>query len=67
MNTSELIKEIKKLPVSKRIYIIEKTVHSLRESEEKKRITKVVEEMSEDYKTDADLTAFTNIDFEQVF
>ena len=35
MNTNELIKEIKKLPVSKRIYIIEKTVHSLRESEEK--------------------------------
>jgi hypothetical protein len=30
MRTTELIKEIQRLPLQKKIYVIEKTIHSIR-------------------------------------
>ncbi|NPA37820.1 MAG: hypothetical protein GXO47_13335 [Chlorobi bacterium] len=59
MKTSELINEIKKLPLSKRIYVIEKAIHSLREQEEKKQMSEAAEELLDDYTNDKELTAFT--------
>ena len=35
MRTNELIKDIRRLPLSKRIYVIEKAIHSVREQAEK--------------------------------
>ena len=67
MRTSELIKEIQRLPVSKRIFIIEKTIHSIRTSEEKNVMKKAAEELYIDYKTDNELIAFTSIDFSDFY
>lgn len=63
MRTNEIIKEIQKLPISKRIYVVEKTIHSIRTQEDKNVMKKAADNLYADYKTDTELTAFTNIDY----
>jgi hypothetical protein len=67
MRTNELIKEIKRMPIQKRIYLIEKTIHSIRENTESDQMKKAAEKLLIDYKTDKELTAFTNLDFENFY
>ena len=67
MRTNEIIKEIQRLPVQKRIYVIEKTIHSIRKQEDINELKKAADELLVDYKTDKELTAFTNIDFEDFY
>ena len=67
MRTNEILKEIKRLPIRKRIYLIEKAIHSIREQEEKDQMEKAVDSLYKDYENDKDLTAFTNIDFEDFY
>jgi hypothetical protein len=67
MRTNELIKEIKKMPIQKRIYLIEKTIHSIRENTDSDQMKKAAEKLLIDYKTDKELTAFTNLDFEDFY
>jgi hypothetical protein len=64
MEIREIIREIRKLPVSKRILIVEKTLKTIRESETRKRMVKAAESLFEDYKNDKELTAFTQLDYE---
>jgi hypothetical protein len=67
MRTNELIKEIKKMPIQKRIYLIEKTIHSIRENTDSDQMKKAAAKLLIDYKTDKELTAFTNLDFEDFY
>lgn len=67
METIDLIKQIEQLPVEKRMLIIEKTLKSIREKEIKEKMNKAVEELREEYKTNKDLIAFTDIDFDNFY
>lgn len=67
MRTSDLIKEIVRLPLQKRIFLIERTIHSMRQDEEMNQMKKAVDLLLEDYKTDYELTAFTDIDYEEFY
>ena len=68
MKTKELIKEIQKLPVRKRIYVIERSMHLIRKQEEEEdQMKKAADELYGDYLTDKELTAFTNLDFENFY
>ena len=67
MRTNEIIKEIQRLPVHKRIYVIEKTIHSIRKQEDKNELKKAADNLLIDYESDKELTAFTNIDFEDIY
>jgi hypothetical protein len=67
MHTNELIKEIQKLPLRKRIYLVEKTIQSIRKSEEARQMEFAAESLVQDYKTDSELTAFTDLDFEKFY
>lgn len=67
MRTSEIIREIQRLPVQKRIYVIEKTIHSIRKQEDANLLKKAADILLDDYKSDSELTAFTNIDFEDFY
>lgn len=67
MRTSEIIREIQRLPVQKRIYVIEKTIHSIRKQEDANLLKKAADSLLVDYKSDTELTAFTNIDFEDFY
>ncbi len=63
MRTNDIIKEIQRLPISKRIYVIEKTIHSIRTQDDKKVMEKAADALYADYRTDNELTASPNLDF----
>ncbi len=63
MKANEIIREIQRLPISKRIYVVEKTIHSIRTQEDKNVMKKAADSLYSDYKTDKELTAFTNLDY----
>lgn len=67
MGIREIIRVIKKHPVSKRMLIIERTLKTIRESETRKRMVKAAESLFEDYKNDKELIAFTQLDFEEFY
>ncbi|HDH31623.1 MAG TPA: hypothetical protein ENH26_02520 [Candidatus Wolfebacteria bacterium] len=67
METLEIIKQIEQLPLDKRMFIIEKALKSIREIEIKGKMSLAVNELQEEYKTNKDLTAFTDIDFENFY
>ena len=67
MKTKELIKEIQKLPVRKRIYVIERSMHLIRKQEEESQMKKATDELHADYQNDKELTIFTNLDFENFY
>jgi len=67
MNTNELLKEIKRLPVNKRIYLIEKTLSSLRKNEDVNQMNLAAESLYSEYANNEELTAFTDIDFEEFY
>ena len=60
MRTKEIIEEIQRLPVAKRMQVIEKTLKSIRESEEKNKMNKAANALLKDYRTDKELTALSS-------
>ena len=67
MKASEIIKEIERLPIRERIYVIEKTIHTIGRQEDKDTMTKAAKALYADYNTDKELTAFTDLDFERFY
>ncbi|HOI92952.1 MAG TPA: hypothetical protein PLK28_20800 [Candidatus Rifleibacterium sp.] len=67
MGTKEILNAIKKLPVSDRMLIVEKTLKNIREAAIKKNMEEAADALLEDYKSDKELTAFTAIDFESFY
>jgi len=67
MEMKDIIELMEKLPVEKRMLIIEQTLKSIREIELKTRMSKAVNELQEVYKTNHELTAFTDIDFDNFY
>jgi hypothetical protein len=67
MNASEIIKEINKLPIRKRIHVIEEAVRSIREEEDAVELSHAAEALAEEYATNKELTEFTSLDFEDFY
>ena len=67
METKLILKQIGKLSFEDKMLIIEKTLKFIREKDIKEGIAKAVSEMISEYKTNKDLTAFTEIDFENFY
>jgi hypothetical protein len=67
METKEIIKAIKKLPVNKRILIIERTLRTIRESETRNKMTDAADALYKDYSEDKELTEFTLLDCESFY
>ncbi len=64
MNTTQILFEIDKLPRQTKMFVVEKVLHSIRQQEQKEAMKKAAEILYEDYLTDKELTAFTNLDSE---
>ena len=62
MRTNEIIKEIERLPVQKRMYVIEKTIQSIRKNEIELQMSVAAESLLNEYKTNRQLTVFTDLD-----
>jgi len=67
MRTSEIIREIQRLPIQKRFIVLEQTIHSIRENEEAIQMQNAAEALYSDYKIDKELIIFTNLDFENFY
>jgi hypothetical protein len=67
MKANEIQKELKQLPLQKRIYAIERAIRSIREEEQKDQTDQAVEDLYEDYKNDMELTVFTDIDLDNFY
>ncbi len=67
MNSKELIKEIQKLPLRRRIYVIKRSMYLIRKQAEDRLMKQAVEELYEDYLTDKELTVFTDLDLESFY
>lgn len=67
METKIILEEINKLPIEDKMYVVEKTIKSIREIEIKEKMSKAVSELMEEYKSNKELTAFTEIDFENFY
>ncbi|WP_162417730.1 hypothetical protein [Cyclobacterium roseum] len=67
MKTRDLIKEIQKLPVSEQFYIIERSMQLIRKQQDESQMKKAVDLLYEDYVADEELTAFTDLDFENFY
>lgn len=67
METKEIIDEIKKLSIKERLQIIEKTAKTIQTDDEKEQMKKAADQLYDDYTNDAELTAFTDLDFEDFY
>lgn len=67
MKTIDLIKEIQRLPLTKRFYVVEETIKSIKKEEMSHQMELAVNELYNDYVNDKDLTAFTSLDFENFY
>lgn len=62
MQTLEIIEEIQRLPLTKRFFIVEETIKSIKKEEINNQMELAASELYEDYKNDKDLTSFTSLD-----
>lgn len=67
MNTDELLKEIERLPVHKRMYLVEKTLNTIRKKEDFNQMNLAVETLYSEYTSNKELIAFTDIDFDEFY
>lgn len=67
MQTTELIKEIQRLPISKRFQIVEETIKSIKKDEVKNQMEFAANALYDDYVNDQELTAFQSLDFEDFY
>lgn len=61
MTTENIIHEMENLPLTEKLFIIERTLKSIR-MEKGKGLETAVDLLYDDYKTNKELTVFTNLD-----
>ena len=66
VETTDIIREISRLPVSQRLLIVENIVRSLR-LEKEQPLEKAPSKLYSDYLSDKDLTVFTQLDSENFY
>jgi hypothetical protein len=67
MKIIDLIQEIQRLPLTKRFYIVEETIKSIKKEEMGHQMELAATELYSDYVNDKDLTAFTSLDFDNFY
>lgn len=67
MQTIDLIKEIQRLPLSQKFYVVEETIKAIKKEEMQHQMELAAHELYNDYLNDKDLTAFTALDFDNFY
>jgi len=67
MGTATLIREIKRLPVTSQLQIMEQTLRFIKQEDIKRQMTAAADILYDDYVNDKELTAFTALDFEDFY
>lgn len=66
MTPTSILRELKRLSLTDKLFVIERTLKSIRTDKEK-RLKAAVDSLYEDYKSDPDLTDFTQLDTESFY
>ena len=66
MSTVDILSEIKKLPMSEQLLVVEKALHIIRLEERRDQMRQAATILHNDYLNDSELTAFTALDSEPV-
>jgi hypothetical protein len=67
MQPIDLIQEIQRLPLTKKFYMVEETIKSIKKEEMQLQMELAANELYEDYVNDKELTAFTSLDFDNFY
>jgi len=67
MRTNEIIEEISRLPISKRLYIVEKAMSAIRLENEKNDMEAASELLMSEYEENKELTIFTELDLDEFY
>lgn len=67
METKTILEQIDKLPTDEKMLIIEQTIKNIRQKEKKEKMKKAVSELREEYKSNKELTIFTDIDLDNFY
>ncbi len=67
MSIEKIIDELGKLSVSKRLYVIEKTMKNIRIAEEENELELASSALLSEYEDDVELTIFTQIDTDNFY
>ena len=67
MQTADILYEIQRLPLTKKFYVLEETIESIKKDELNNQMEFAANALFSDYANDKDLTAFINLDFKQFY
>jgi hypothetical protein len=67
METVEIMHKINRLPIGQQMFIAERIIHSIREIDRNNSMKKAVDRLYDDYRTDKNLTEFSQLDFENFY
>ena len=67
METLEIVRNVKRLPLSQQMFVVERIVHSMRQKELQPSMEQAAERLYADYSADSELTAFTQLDGENFY
>ncbi len=67
MQAQQLIQEIQRLPLTKKFYVVEETIKSIKQDEVNHQMEFAVSQLYNDYVNDKELTAFTALDCEHFY
>jgi hypothetical protein len=67
METLDIMREIEKLSLIQKFYVIEETLKAIKKEKNKQQMEIAARELYDDYKTDKELTVFTALDAEDFY
>ena len=67
MSTSELLKEIDRLSLNEKLSLLEKAIKDIIRQNFEQQMTISAESLKNEYKTNKDLIAFSNLDIEDFY
>lgn len=66
MSSVDILSEIKKLPLSEQLFVVEKALRVIRLEERRDQMRQAADSLRNDYLNDSELTSFTALDNEPV-
>ena len=67
MQAHDIIHEIQQLPLDKKFWVVEETIKAIKVEEMSHQLAFAADELSQDYSSDKELTAFTSLDLEDFY
>ena len=67
MSVTDILNEINLLPPKEKIWLIQQALKSIQDTTSRNELLIAADAMKDEYRTNKDLTAFTDIDFEKFY